>query len=45
VADRPELRDWRERRSPLIRRILFYIMLALIPLVIFGVLLYVAKHT
>jgi eukaryotic-like serine/threonine-protein kinase len=45
VADRAELRDWRERRSPIIRRILFYIMLALIPLVIFGVLLYVAKHT
>ena len=33
------------RRSPLIRQILFYIMLALIPIVIFGVLLYVAKHT
>jgi serine/threonine-protein kinase len=45
VADRPELRDWKDRRSPLLRRILFYIMLALIPLVIFGVLLYVAKHT
>jgi serine/threonine protein kinase len=45
VADRLELRDWKERRSPLIRRILFYIMLALIPIVIFGVLLYVAKHT
>ena len=45
VADRPELRDWKERRSPLLRRILFYIMLALIPIVIFAVLLYVAKHT
>ena len=45
VVDRPELRDWKERRSPLLRRILFYIMLALIPIVIFGVLLYVAKHT
>ncbi len=45
VIDRPELRDWKERRSPLLRRILFYIMLALIPIVIFGVLLYVAKHT
>jgi serine/threonine-protein kinase len=45
VADRAELRDWEQRRSPLIRRILFYIMLALIPIVIFGVLLYVAKHS
>ena len=45
VADRPELRDWKVRRSSALRRILFYIMLALIPIVIFGVLLYVAKHT
>jgi serine/threonine-protein kinase len=45
VADRQELRDWKVRRSPLFRRILFYLMLVLIPIVIFGVLLYVAKHT
>ena len=45
VADRAELRDWKLRRSPVIRRILFYIMLALIPIVIFAVLLYVAKHS
>jgi len=45
VADRAELRDWKRRRSPLLRRVLFYIMLALIPLVVFGLLLYVAKHS
>jgi eukaryotic-like serine/threonine-protein kinase len=45
VADRAELRDWKVRRSPILRRILFYIMLALIPIVIFAVLIYVAKHT
>jgi serine/threonine-protein kinase len=45
ISDRPELRDWKRRRSPLLRRILFYIMLALIPILVFGVLLYVAKHT
>ncbi|MGD1157295.1 MAG: serine/threonine-protein kinase [Terriglobia bacterium] len=45
VGDRPELRNWKERRSPLLRRILFYIILALIPIVVFGLLLYVAKHT
>ena len=39
VADRPELSDWKERRDPLGRRILFYVMLALIPVVIFGLLL------
>ena len=44
VAERPELRDWKTRRTPWIRRVLFYIMLALIPIVIFGLLLLVAKH-
>jgi len=45
IAEREELRDWKVRKSPRFRQVLFYIMLALIPLVIFGVLLYVAKHT
>jgi eukaryotic-like serine/threonine-protein kinase len=44
VADRLELKNWRERRSPRYRQVLFYIMLALIPIVVFAVLLYVAKH-
>src|SRR5713101_417055 len=44
VADRSELRDWKIRREPWARRILFYVMLALIPVVIFGLLLYVARH-
>jgi serine/threonine-protein kinase len=44
VAERPELRDWKTRREPWARRILFYIMLALIPVVIFGLLLWVARH-
>jgi eukaryotic-like serine/threonine-protein kinase len=44
VAERPELRDWRHRRNPWVRRVLFYVMLALIPLVIFALLLYVARH-
>jgi serine/threonine protein kinase len=45
VADRPELRNWRHRRSPLHRRVLFYLLLAAIPIVIFGLLLFVARHT
>jgi serine/threonine-protein kinase len=45
VAERLELKNWRERRSPVYRQVLFYLMLALIPVVIFGILLYVAKHT
>jgi serine/threonine-protein kinase len=44
VADRPELREWKQRRTPWMRRILFYAMLALIPVVIFGLLLLVARH-
>jgi len=44
VAERPELRDWKERRSPWFRRVLFYLMLVMIPIIIFGLLLWVAKH-
>ena len=36
VAERPELRDWKKRRTPWVRKVLFYVMLALIPVVIFG---------
>jgi eukaryotic-like serine/threonine-protein kinase len=45
ASERLELTDWKHRRSPLHRRILFYLMLAAIPVVVFGLLLYVAKHT
>jgi serine/threonine protein kinase len=45
VAVRPELHNWKDRRTPRSRQILFYIGLALIPVVIFALLLYVAKHT
>ena len=44
VAERPELRDWKKRRTPWARKILFYLMLALIPVVVFGLLLWVARH-
>jgi serine/threonine protein kinase len=44
VAERPELTDWRKRRTPWARRILFYVGLALIPIVVFGLLLWVARH-
>jgi serine/threonine-protein kinase len=44
VADRPELREWKQRRTPWTRRILFYLGLALIPVVIFALLLLVARH-
>ena len=45
VLECGELRDWKWRREPLLKRVLFYVFLALIPLVIFALLLYVARHS
>jgi eukaryotic-like serine/threonine-protein kinase len=45
VSDRPEMHDWRKKRSPWLRRLAFYVMLALIPVAIFTLLLYIARHT
>src|SRR5579862_4958113 len=42
VAERPELRDWKKRRSPWLQQALFYFMLAMIPIVIFGLLFFFA---
>lgn len=44
VAERPEMRDWKRRRSSWPGRILFYAMLAMIPVVIFALLLFVARQ-
>jgi serine/threonine protein kinase len=44
VAERLELRDWKSRRTPWVRRVLFYIMLALIPVLVFGLMLFVARR-
>ena len=44
VEERPELHNWKRRRSPWGRRIALYVALALIPIVIFALLLFVAKH-
>jgi len=43
VATRAELKDWHKRKSPLLRTILFYTMIAAIPIVVFGLLLWVAR--
>jgi len=45
VPDRPELRDWKHRRTPWSKKVLFYILIALIPILIFALLLYVAHHS
>lgn len=44
VTERVELTDWKTRRSPLARKVLFYLMIALIPVVVFALLLYVARR-
>jgi len=44
VAERTELQNWKIRREPWHRRVLFYTMLALIPVVVFALLLWVARH-
>ena len=43
VADRAELKNWKVKRSPVLRRFLFYVMLALIPVVVFGLMLIMAR--
>ena len=44
VTDRAELHDWKKRSTPWLRRALFYVAMALIPVVIFGLLIFVARH-
>jgi len=45
VAERPEMSDWKTRRSPWPRKIAFYVAMALIPVVVFTLLLWVARHS
>jgi len=44
VADRPELRDWKKRRKHWVRQVAFVVLMALIPIVIFGLMLFIAKR-
>jgi serine/threonine-protein kinase len=44
VTDRPELREWRERQTSPIRKLALYVALALIPIAIFGLMLYFANR-
>src|SRR6202166_51948 len=44
VADREELKNWQQRRSPVSRQILFYVMLALIPVAVFALMLFIARQ-
>jgi eukaryotic-like serine/threonine-protein kinase len=44
VEERPELREWHKRKSPLLRKILYYSALALIPVVILLVMVVLARR-
>jgi serine/threonine-protein kinase len=44
VSDRAELTDWKVRKSPVMRQVGFYVMMAMIPIVIFGLLFWVSRH-
>ena len=44
VAERVELTDWKNRRSSTSRKILYYVALALIPFVLFLVMMLLAHH-
>ena len=44
VADREELTNWKARKQPRTRKVLLYLAISLVPIVIFALLLWVAKH-
>ena len=44
VEERTELTEWHQRRSPLKRRVLSYAALGLIPVMVFSLLFFVARH-
>jgi serine/threonine-protein kinase len=45
IADRTEMKEWKVRKTPLVRQIGFYALMALIPVIVLGLLFWVAKHT
>jgi len=45
VTDRAEMHHWKKRSTPWVRRALFYVGLALIPIIIFGLLFLAARHS
>jgi serine/threonine protein kinase len=44
VAKRPELRDWKKRSAPRWKNVLFFVGIALVPVVIFALLIYFARR-
>jgi len=44
VVDRSELRAWKKQRTARLRKVLTYVAVALVPIVVFTLLLYFARH-
>jgi serine/threonine protein kinase len=44
IAERQELTHWKKRSEPWARRVAFYVAMALIPILVLGLLFFVAKH-
>jgi serine/threonine protein kinase len=44
VSERAELRDWKQRRTPWVSQVLFYVGMALIPVAVFGLLFLIARR-
>ncbi len=44
IAERQELTNWKKRSEPWARRVAFYVAMALIPIIVLGLLFFVAKH-
>lgn len=44
VAERPELREWKKQKARNSRRSLLYAVMIFVPIAIFGLLLYLARH-
>jgi serine/threonine protein kinase len=44
IAERAELRDWKKQRTPGVRKTLLYAAMVLIPIVIFGLLIYFSRR-
>jgi serine/threonine protein kinase len=44
ASDRAEMRDWKRRRTPWLKQILFYLGMALIPVAVFGFLFLIARR-
>lgn len=44
IAERQELTNWKKRKEPLGRKVLFYVAMALIPVVVLTLLFFIARH-